>query len=425
MPYIPTMPKNPFIPVVVAAMAILAPFLSLAQQTSTPATPANAPAAAAPADKGAAGAAPATGPAPAPGTAPAAGPAAKAAAPAAPPTEAELFLDEAIKKVAAIETVMADIIERVEMLDQKFEIVGLYRKAPKDRFFLTLEVKNLVDASGKMVQVCDGTTFWEYQQVLETQIYRQLGAGQILAKLRSSDLDQEFNERVLTQLGFGGPDMLLAGLRRIIKFDQKEKGTLDGKPDGPPVWIIRGRWASRDGLLGPNSQPLPPLANLPSYIPSLVSVYLGAEDSWPYRVTLVGQHSSVLSEDTRPIGPDGRRIGPLSSIQRPLLTRIELNYTNVKLKDPVPEKEFIWRPPTGVSPEDRTKELLDALEQAATARAAQKRAEAGSSDDALLNQPIPVPKAEGADAPKAGAADEKDPTPPSSPTVPAQPAAPK
>jgi outer membrane lipoprotein-sorting protein len=374
MPYIPTMPKNRLIPAVGLMIAVLCSFRSWAQPPIPPA-PAPGPAA----------------PAPSPNAA-----AAPEAAKVDPPTAEDLFLEDAMKAVAKLESVDAELVQSVEMLEQKFQIQGRYVKAPRDRFYLKLELVGLPDSSGTMLQVCDGTSFWEYQKVFENQLYRRLDAGAILAKLRESELDDSFREIVLTQLGFGGPDVLLKGLRKTIRFNQKEKGMLGDRP----VWILRGNWTNYDGLL-PNAQPLPTIARLPSYVPSLVSVYLGADDMWPYKVTLVSQRPSLMFEDTRPIGPDGKRIGPLKNVQKPLLTRIELNYSNVKLNGPVAETLFVFQAPAGSPVEDRTREILDRLEQHLTLRAAQKKADAAKSEDPLLNQQIAVPKAAPADAPPA------------------------
>lgn len=366
MPYIPTMPKNRIIPAITIAVILAGSFQAQGQPNQ---------------------------PAPAALGGPPAG-AGEAAAKAAPPTEAEILLDEAITKIKAITSVMAEVHQKVEMLDQKFQVKGRYRKAPNDRLFLKLEVVDLPDASGLMQQVCDGTTFWEYQKVFETQIYRRLEAGPILTKLRESDLDENIRQTIITQLGFAGPDALLTGLRKTITFDQKTEGTLDDKP----VWIIRGNWTNREGLYAPNSQPLPPTMPIPSYVPSLVTVYLGKDNFWPYKVMLAGQQASAILEDTRPMDPTGKRIGPLRARQPQLVTRIELVYSDVKLNAAVPDDEFAFTPPKDVPVDDRTKDILTLLESAATARAAQKKAEAAKGEDALLNQSIDVPKS-GAPAP--------------------------
>jgi outer membrane lipoprotein-sorting protein len=310
-----------------------------------------------------------------------------AAAATEPPTDAENLLDEAIKKVGAIKSVSADLVEKVDMLGQKFSIQGRYLKAPQDHVYLLLEVKGLPDTKGKMLQVCDGVTLWDYQEVSESKVFRKMEAKPILAKLRTSDIGGDLRDQILNQMGFAGPDVLLAGLRKTIKFDQKDKGTFDGKP----VWILRGTWKNREGLLGPNSQPFPPLAPLPSYIPSLVAIYLGEDDDWPYKVTLVGQPQTIMV-DTRPVGPDGRRIGPLTMLQKPLLTRIDMVYSNVKLNGSIADQEFFFSAPPDTQVEDDTKRILDALEQAATMRAAQKKDEAAKAEDPLLKDPLNAPK---------------------------------
>jgi outer membrane lipoprotein-sorting protein len=364
------MPKNRIIPAI--AVALIIPLWAWAQGTPPEAVPTTAAAATK-----------------------------EASPPPEPPTEAERAVDEAAKKVSALETVSADVVEKVEMLGEKFEIQGRYLKAPDRRVYLRLVVSGLPDSSGMMLLVCDGQTLWDHRQVFETNIYtRFTKVDEIVAKLKSPDLDDATRDQLTAQLGMAGPDILLLGLRKAVKFDQKESDTLDGRP----VWVLRGNWRDRTGLIGPNQQPLPALAPLPSYIPSLVSVYVGKEDGWPYKVLLVGQAPSLLKEDTRPIGPDGRRIGPRSLIQKPLLTRIELSYQNVKLNTAIAATEFaIPQAPPNATVEDNTQVILNELEKAVQVRAAERKAaEAGKDDNALLDQSIPVPKAAPAPLPPSG-----------------------
>jgi len=325
---------------------------------------------------------------------------AAATAPAASPTppgelaEAEKVLDAAIAKVSALRAVSANILQSVTMLGQRFEVKGRYLKAPKNRVYLLLEVFGLPDARGKMLQVCDGETLWDYQQVFETKIYHKFQkVDQILDKLKSPELDAAVRDQVVTQLGLAGPEVLLVGLRKAIKFDQRDAGTLDGRP----VDIIRGTWLRPEGLAGPNLTPQQQLAPLPSFVPSLVTVYLGHEDGWPYKVVLVGRQPSILMEDTRPIGPDGRRLGSIKLIQKPLVTRMELIYSDVTLNPSLKDTDFAFQAPTGVRVEDGTEAVLDNLEKAIQSKIAQKKAEGAGAEGAgaepLLNQAIDVPKA--------------------------------
>lgn len=312
---------------------------------------------------------------------------AKAAAAAEPPTEAELTLDAAAKKLAALKSVSADITEKVDMLEQKFEITGRYLKASGNRMLLRLKVTGLADADGIMQQVCDGQVLWDFQQVLQSQSYQRLEISKVFERLRSPDIDETLRQQVTNQLGFSGPDELLLGLRRAIKFDQKEAGTYDGKA----VWLITGTWKNRNGLLGPNAQPLPLTAPLPAYVPSLVTVRIGQEDGWPYKIVLVGKVPSLLM-DNRPKGPDGRPVGALKTAQQATPTRIEYSYSNVQLNPSIKADEFAFQPPANAQVEDRTQQLLGMLDQRIQLVAAQKKAEAAKSEDPLLKESIKLPE---------------------------------
>jgi outer membrane lipoprotein-sorting protein len=317
-----------------------------------------------------------------------------AAAAKEPPTEAENALDEATKKVAALKSVKADLNEQVDMLDQRFTVQGQYLKAPGHRIYLKLTVSGLPDATAQMLQVCDGQTLWDFQQVIESQRYDKLEIGLVLEKLKAPELDDTIRAQVTTQFGLGGPDELLRGLRNTVRFDQKVADTLDGKS----VWKLTGEWKSRDGLIGPNPQALPMLGLLPAYIPSLVTVWVGQDDGWPYKVRLVGRRPTKLI-DTRRRGPDGRPIGSQSSIQEVKPTDITLVYSNVELNPELKIDEFVFTAPQGARVEDRTQQLVGGLDQLIQLRAAQKKSEAGKAEDAVLDQSLTVPKAGTAPAP--------------------------
>jgi len=316
------------------------------------------------------------------------GPAPAAEAPNEPPTEAEKLIDEAIKKIAAIESVSADLVQNVKMLGQNFQIQGRYLKAPGSRVYLKLTVSGLPGSSGTMLQVCDGEVLWDYQQVLESQTYRKLSVKPILERLGSPEIDAALREQMLTGLGFAGPETLLVGLRKTIKFDQKpEEAELDGKP----VHILRGNWRSREGLVGPDQRPLPPTGMLPPYIPSLAILYIGKEDGWPYKLDLQGRQVSALV-DTRQIGPDGKRIGTKSSIERQDPSELHLVYSNVQPGASIRAEEFAFQAPANANVEDNTEIVLKSLNQAIEYQAMQKRAEAAGKDGATLDQSIEIPK---------------------------------
>jgi hypothetical protein len=196
-------------------------------------------------------------------------------------------------------------------------------------------------------------------------------------------------------MGFAGPETLLVGLRKSVKFDQKEESTLDGKP----VWVLRGTWRNRTGLVGPDQRPLPPTGPLPAIVPSLATIFLGKQDGWPYRMDLVGKVPSIL-QDNRRIGPDGRPIGRLASIEKIEPSVIRLTYLNVILEPVIRPEEFAFEAPPGANVEDNTEMYRKGLEQAVQVQAAQKRVEAAKKDGPVLDQSIEIPKVPADPTPK-------------------------
>jgi outer membrane lipoprotein-sorting protein len=307
-------------------------------------------------------------------------------APAQPPTEAEKLIDQAIKKVAGYSSVAADMTQNVDMLKQKFAVKGRYLKGPSSRLYLKLTVTGLPDSSGTLLQICDGETLWDYQQILESQTYRKMSIKPVLERLNSPDIDAKTRDLFMSQIGFSGPEALLVGLRKSIRFDQKEEGELDGKA----VWILRGTWLNRTGFVGPDQRPLPAMGPLPAYVPSLATLYLGKDDGWPYKLILVGKMSSILQEPRR--GPDGRLVAARSSVEKIDPSKIELVYSNVQINPKLKPEEFAFQAGPNANVEDTTEIILKGLDQAIQYQAMQKRTEAARQEGPLLDQPIEIPK---------------------------------
>jgi len=312
-------------------------------------------------------------------------PAAAPAQPEEPPTEAERAIDAAIKMIAKIESVTATLVQSVEMLNQKFTITGQVRRAPLARFRIQLTVVGLPDSEGTTLQVCDGETLWDYQQILDRQYYRKLSIKPVLERLNSPDLDPTIKNQAITQMGLAGPETLLVGLRKYIKFDQKEEVQLDGRR----VWKLHGIWKNRQGLLGPDSRPVNPLGVLPPYIPMDVTLFWGKEDGWPYRLLLQGRPSTTLLE--RPIGPDGRPVGAKSSIEKIPRTVITLDYTDVKLNTPISVDVFAFQAPANATVDDSTEALIKGLDRELEREAQKKKNDAARKDGAVIDQPINLP----------------------------------
>lgn len=358
----------------------------------------------------------AQGPAPGPAQAPPVAPAVLPTAEVKTPTEAEKTLDEAIARVKSIESISADVKQDVKMLGQKFRVEGKYLRAPQYRVYLLLEVIGLGDVGGTLLQVCDGVTSWEYRRVLEERpSLNKRTLAPVLEKLNSPECDATLRSDVLASLGFSGPEALLDGLRKAVAFDQKAEGEVEGKK----AWILRGRWIDRTSLTGPEQPPMPLTGALPSYVPSIVTVYLGQEDGWPYRVELRGRSPSIMEmrKETRELGPDGRPIGRVTRTPDVAPTEITLTYGKVELNPKLGPEQFAFQPPNdpNLRVVDETATITEYLTAALTQRAAQRKAEA-AKEGASLPRPIEVPKPP---------ADSNPAAPPVSETTPAAPAIPK
>jgi outer membrane lipoprotein-sorting protein len=302
------------------------------------------------------------------------------------PTRAELDIDAAVKKIAGLNSVSAELVEEVNMLNQKFTIKGTYRKGPNNLVYLRLAVAGLPDSVATSLQVCDGETLWDYQLVLENPLYRKLSVKPILERLNSPEMNPKTREQALVSIGVSGPETLLLGLRRTIKFEVKEEGELDGMK----VWLFRGTWRSRQGLVSPDGRPVAPGGFLPPYIPMDATLYLGKDDSWPYKLVLVGRKPSVLYE-TRRIGPDGRPIGAKGSIEKITPSEITLVYKDVKLNPKLRLEEFAFMPPPTANVDDGTEGLVKLLDSAIQAEVQRKKNDSAKKEGPVLDQSLDLP----------------------------------
>ena len=239
------------------------------------------------------------------------------------------------------------MVQNVEMLKQKFDIKGRYLKAPDSRIYLKLTVSGLPDSNGTMLQVCDGETLWEYQQILESQIYRKLSASSRSSSVSTRPTSTpRLATRFINQMGFAGPDALLVGLRKSVRFDQKEKEEviLDGKRVGSPRHLEESQRTGR-------ARPAPGTRDRPvaGLLPSLATLYLGKDDGWPYRMDLVGKVPTIL-QDTRRVGPDGRSSAPEARSRRSMPARSSSSTrTSSSTRQYAPRSSRSRRPPTRTS----------------------------------------------------------------------------
>ena len=352
MGYIPTMPSIRFIPTVV--ITCLVPLLALAQ-------------------------------APAPAPAP--------AAVIEPPTPAEQQLDLAIIKVRMMERIAAKVEQDVDMLNQKFKLEGNYYKDTNYRVRLQLDLIGLGDTKSTMLQVCDGKVLWDYQKVLGMQSYRKREITPILKKLDDPNLDALFRGMIIANLGFGGPEAMLAGLRKAVKFDQVSEDKIDVGGASVEVFVLGGTWRDRANLLGPNDRPLSPTAPLPPYIPSNVRIFIGKADGWPYKILMKGNAPSLLQEDTRAIDPtSGRPVGQPRKPPKVDPSEITLTYKLLPASE-ISDALFFFSAPADMAAtnvKDETEEFMAMLDQYIQIETNRKKAEAAKAEGEPLLKAPPI-----------------------------------
>ena len=304
-----------------------------------------------------------------------------------PPTPADLLVDEARAKVAKLQSYAANIEERVDMLNQHITLTGQSFKAPNYRVYFRLTLRGLPDSAGTTLQVCDGETLWDYQVILESQVYHKFSVKPVMERLNSPDLDPKMRDQFKEGMGFAGPETLLTGVRRLFRFNQEKE---EGKIGDKPVWILRGEWKDRRGLTGPDQRQLNATGMLPPYIPKLVVLYLGKDDGWPYKLELLGQAPSTVY-DTRKVGPDGRKVGSRSSIETIAPTKIILEYTDVKLNPALDASQFAFQAPSSVPVEDGTEMIVKQLDSVIAMQSERKKAEAAKKEGPVLEQSLEIP----------------------------------
>lgn len=295
--------------------------------------------------------------------------------PEPPPTEAEKALDSAVEKLKAVATVSADVDMSAEILGQSFRVEGQYLKAPGLKSLIRLEVEGLGDVTGEFQQVCDGTTFWDFQRVMDAPRLRRISLGPVLKVLEKPEADAEMKQSFLDSLGLAGPEAVLSGLRDSVMFDQMEHGSLDGKE----VLVIRGRWKDRTSLSLPGgAQVAAGGGNLPPYVPSIVTVWVGEDNGWPYQVELEGR-MPLIPMDQRKLGPDGRPVGRLSAASMEKPSKILFHYRENGRE--VQPGDFVFQQPPNVEVLDETEQIVTAMENQLTEMALRRRREAAGAAD--------------------------------------------
>ena len=207
---------------------------------------------------------------------------------------------------------------------------AIITRTPAYRIRLQLKLEGLGDTGSTMLQVCDGKILWDYQKVLKMQQYRKKEITPILKKLEDPNLDAQFRGLVIANMGFGGPEAMLSGLRKVGQVRPDPRGKARGGwRHGRRGSALAGTWRDRTGLLDLNDRPLAPTAPVAPYVPSNVRVFIGKTNGWPYKIEMIGNAPTIAAPNSIPgrsTPPPAGRSASRGSRPRSFPAKITLAY---------------------------------------------------------------------------------------------------
>ena len=246
--------------------------------------------------------------------------------------------------------ISARIKQQGELFGHQITGEGRYyelRQGPIPRIHLELTVE-VGSVSTSLVQVCNGATFWTYRKLPDGESLSKLDAVRAITALEQA-AGKLPREAIASSPGLGGLGRLMRGLNAQFEFTSVAADQLDGLP----VWKLSGGWkpAQLARLLPKQKEAIekgrpPDLTRLPDHLPDSVTLFLGQDDCFPFRI-------------------DYLRSVPKSS-PRCLMS---LEFFELNFNGPIDSGQFLFTP-GNLEIIDRTEEFVRSLGEADLARSA-------------------------------------------------------
>ena len=255
----------------------------------------------------------------------------------------QTLLDGAVRAVETRRFISACIKQQGELFGHQITGEGRYYEfrqgptIPKIRLELTVEVGPV---STSLVQVCNGATFWTYQKLPNGETLSKLDAVRAITALEQA-ADRLPREAIASAPGLGGLGRLMRGLNAQFEFTSVTADQLGGLP----VWKLSGGWkpAKLARLLPKQKEAIEKgrpldLTRLPAQVPDSVTLFLGQEDCFPFRI-------------------DYLRGVPKSSPR----CLMGLEFFELNFDGPIDSGQFLFTPGGNLEPLDRTEEFVRSL----------------------------------------------------------------
>lgn len=258
--------------------------------------------------------------------------------------------------LAQRQSVAARIRSEVQLYKQHVVGSGTYIQGPPQPGTWRLEMRmQIEDAATSLVQVCDGQQLWIYRQASEQRVLERVDAAAVSAALLKKGPNPNPGQPAQPVapnlgLGFGGLPRLLKMLSESFEFQAVNEGQLEGMP----AWILVGTWQpSMLTVLLPDQKGAieagqgANLSKLSAHIPDRVTLYVGRDDLFPYRLEYHRDHPG--EKEWEVVTPE-RRVQPI----------VKIEWYEVRFNLPLAREQFYFHP-GDAKYEDVTKRYIEGL----------------------------------------------------------------
>ncbi len=262
--------------------------------------------------------------------------------------EARQLLQEAKNRLYSYSSVQAAIREQVTFGPRQLRSEGSYIAGPFDPLpKLRLEYRVAVGKTqGSLTEVCDGQLLWTQRVFTRTPPPDATDPPEPQIQVTRRDvkmiLDAVYKNgsspRAILQaeLGLGGLPALLASIERVMILDAVRTEQIEGRA----YRIVTGQWKP-DFLRNIRRQFKQIGRELGPYIPEQVEITLEGDSLFPVRIAYL------------------RRGGEDEPTQVTVLT---LEFSDIRLNQPLPPEAFEFMVPKGVEAVDVTQQFIQAIQ---------------------------------------------------------------
>jgi len=234
-----------------------------------------------------------------------------------PRPDPKLLFDQATTMLARRHSIVAKLRYQADLFGRTIVGAGDYVQGTPSSRLMRYEVRmQFGDRQVHQLQVNNGRYLWQQRQYQSEPELQRIDVERVLA---ARPVAGGPGGEAATVLGLGGLGRLIETLRKDFEFVEVFRSELKSDPADIAVYGIEGRW--RPEAL--KSLHLDSPAKLRSHVPDRVVIYLGCDDSFPYRIEYLREVAA-----TEPNAP---------AQTRPLLV---LELLEVQFDAPLDESQF-------------------------------------------------------------------------------------